>query len=282
MNEESLKLQELAKKLLPEITTDENVEAVSIVGSVAYGMSDSASDIDLLILFNKLTDEKIEQIKKFWTPRKPIYVIGGKEAGFITVGRFVDKVKIDFGHLRRNYYDEIIENVCVKGKTDLEQQAALFGLLNSTVLFGENYIEQFRKKIRNYPDKLQTAMLKTFCHFTPKCVYDKMIVDRNDKLFFYESALRDLNNVIAVLFSLNKIYHPGKAKGIGWILEKQFKIKPKNLEQKIDLVLTSSLKKGTKVLFELINETMDLVSEIRPNFDLSFTKSRMNLVLRES
>lgn len=282
MNEESLKLQELAKNLLPEITADENVEAVSIVGSVAYGISDSASDIDLLILFEKLPDEKIEQIKKYWTLRKPIYVIGGKEAGFVTVGRFVDKIKIDFGHLRRNYYEEIIENVCVKAETDLGQQAALFGLLNSTVLFGENYIEQFRKKVKVYPEKLQTAMLKTFCHFTPKCVYDKMIVDRNDKLFFYEMALKDLNNVIAILFSLNKIYHPGKFKGIEWILEKQFKIKPQKFEEKIDLVLTSNLKKGTKVLFDLIGETLELVSEVCPKFDLGFTKSRMDLVLRES
>lgn len=282
MQNNNLLLQSLAqreiKRLLAE---DSNIESISIVGSVAYGLTDSYSDIDLLILYKDISDAQYETWRKAAEPLNPVYIIGGKENDFLTVGRFVEGIKIDFGRIKVSKFQESIDAVVKKHDIDLNHQAVLFGINNSEVAYDKGTIAAWRKQIEVYPEALIPKTLQTSLTFTPKLVYEGMGAYRNDSLFVYECLVEDLKKMLQTLFCLNRVYHPGKAKGLNWIVEQQLPIQPTDFLQRMTALLNDKESEGVAEMLQLIVEVYDLVAKEMPDFDLSAFRKRFEVKLRK-
>jgi len=266
-----------AERLLAE---DTDIESISIVGSVAYGLTDQYSDIDLLILYKEIPDQKYEQWRKTAQGLNPVYIIGGKEHDFLTVGRFVEGIKIDFGRIKVAKFQDSLDAVMKEHQTDLEHQAVLFGINNSEVFYDKGTIEAWRKQIEVYPEALIHKTLQSSLSFTPKSVYEGMGVYRNDALFIYECLVEDLKKMLQTLFCLNRIYHPGKAKGLNWIIEEQLAVQPHNFLQRMLDLLNQKQQKGVEEVLQLIAEMYDLVGRERPDFNMEAMLKRFEVKLR--
>ncbi len=266
-----------AEKLLAR---DPGIEAISIVGSVAYGLTDEYSDIDLLILYKDIPDQKYEKWRETAQGLQPIYVIGGKEHDFLTVGRFVEGIKIDFGRIKVAKFQDSIDAVVKDHKTDLEHQAVLFGINNSEVFYDKGTVATWRKEIEVYPEELIPKTLQSSLTFTPKSVYEGMGLYRNDALFVYECLVEDLKKILQTLFCLNRIYHPGKAKGLNWIIEEQLLIQPHNFLERMLELLNHKQEKGVEEMLQLIVEVYELVQREMPEFNIEAMLKRFEVKLR--
>ncbi|MEZ4883504.1 MAG: DUF4037 domain-containing protein [Chitinophagales bacterium] len=267
-----------AKRLLVE---DSAIQSISIVGSVAYELTDQYSDIDLLILYNDISDEQYELWRKDAEYLNPVYVIGGKEHDFMTVGRYVEGIKIDFGRIKADKFQQSVDAVIKNNDIELSHQAVLFGINNSEVFYDKGIVADWRKQIEVYPEALIFKTLQTSLTFTPKSVYEGMGVYRNDSLFIYECLVEDLKKMLQTIFCLNRVYHPGKAKGLNWIIEQQLPIQPTDFLQRMQSLLNSKEAEGVAEMLRLIAEVYELVGRERPDFDLTAFWKRFEVKLRE-
>lgn len=267
-----------AKRLLKE---DSNIKAISIVGSVAYGLTDQYSDIDLMLIYENIEEEQYTEWKERAKGQNPMYVIGGKEYDFLTVGRFVEGIKIDFARIQASKFQVSVDAVVKEHTIDLEHQAVLFGINNSEVLHDEGIISHWREQIREYPEALIAKTLQTSLTFTPKSVYEGMGVFRKDSLFIYECLLEDLKKILQTLFCLNRVYHPGKAKGLNWIIEQQLKIQPNDFLRRMTDLLNNKEELAVREILQLIEEVYLLVAHEAPYFDYSNMLKRFQVKLRQ-
>lgn len=274
-------LQSLAQREINRLLAeDSNIESISIVGSVAYNLTDRYSDIDLLILYKEISDSQYDAWRKIAEPLNPVYIIGGKEHDFLTVGRFVEGIKIDFGRIKASKFQESVDAVVNDHSTDLNHQAVLFGINNSTLVYDKGTIAAWRKQIETYPEALIPKTLQSSLTFTPKSVYEGMGVYRNDSLFIYECLVEDLKKMLQTLFCLNRVYHPGKAKGLNWIIEQQLPIQPTDFLQRMTRLLNVKETEGVAEMLQLIVEIYDLVAKEVPDFDLMAFWKRFEVKLR--
>ncbi len=65
-----------------------------------------------------------------------------------------------------------------------------------------------------------TKMVEKHLRFTPRWVLEKMGADRDERLFLAEELLNNQKNLLGVFYGLNKLYHPGKVKGVAWAISK--------------------------------------------------------------
>lgn len=277
-------LQSLADREIKRLLAEDSnslIESISIVGSLAYNLTDRYSDIDLLILYKEITDAQYEKWRKEAEPLQPVYIIGGKEHDFLTIGRFVEGIKIDFGRIKASKFQESVDEVVKNHNTDLNHQAVLFGINNSTVAYDRGTVANWRKQIEVYPEALIPKTLQSSLTFTPESVYEGMGVYRNDSLFIYECLVEDLKKMLQTLFCLNRVYHPGKAKGLNWIIEQQLPIQPTDFLQRMTALLNEKEAKSVEIMLQLIVETYDLVAREMPTFDLTAFWKRFEVKLRK-
>ncbi len=267
-----------AERLLEE---DSNIQAISIVGSVAYGLTDEYSDIDLMLMYEDIEEEQYSEWKAKAKGQNPVYVIGGKEYDFLTVGRFVEGIKIDFARIKAAKFQASVDAVMQEHKVDLEHQAVLFGINNSEVVHDKGIVSHWREQIQQYPEALIAKTLQTSLTFTPKSVYEGMGVFREDSLFIYECLVEDLKKILQTLFCLNRVYHPGKAKGLNWVIEEQLKVQPTNFLNRMTSLLNDREAKGVEEMLKLIEETYFLVAHEAPMFDYSNILKRFHMKLRQ-
>ena len=271
----------LAESYSFQFREDKNVLAITVVGSAAYGLCDAASDLDLMIQYRSISDEKYALLRAEGEKHKPLYIIGGPEYDFITIGRFVETgAKVDFAHIVADKFQQSINAVIKNNDPSPDHQAVLFGINNSLVLYDTGLISSWRRQIATYPNGLKTATLKQSLHFTPRSVYFEMGVNRKDELFVKEAILQDLGKVLQTLFCLNEVYNPGKLKGLGWIIDKQLPLKPDNFSKRMHATLNSPAQQAATEMLSLINDTISLVEQQLPNYDCSAARKRMDLVLR--
>ena len=87
--------------------------------------------------------------------------------------------------------------------------------------------------------------------------------------------------MLQTLFCLNRIYHPGKAKGLNWIIEQQLKVQPNDFLSRMIQMLNNKEFEGVAEMLRLIEEVYFLVAHEVPNFDYSAMLKRFHVKLRQ-
>jgi predicted nucleotidyltransferase len=278
---ENRRLLRIAEECAEQYRDQPHVISILLTGSVAYGKADHASDIDLLVIYEELDAAAYKQIRKEAEGQDSIFILGGREAGFITVSNFVKGIKCDVVHLPQSKIEATIEAVKVNIDSDENLQSMLFGLTYAKVLHGAENIKPLQQKVKKYPKRLATSILNKSLQFTPKWVYYNMVLPREDMPFLYECILDDLRRVYRIICALNNIYHPGKLKGIDVLIRDRIRIAPLNMAVRIDELFDVHPEKSVDLLYHLIDETIVLVREHQPGIDLKPVLERLELVLRK-
>ena len=123
---------------------------------------------------------------------------------------------------------------------------------------------------------MQNAVVSQHLKFHPKWVLEKMGYERNDILFINETLLADINNMVGILCGINKLFLPGKLKGIDHTIEKM-KIKPANFMERYKNVFKLHGKAATDEIYKLIDETIQLVDIHMPEVSTERTKKIRNM-----
>src|SRR5260221_11366188 len=228
MNDYSNIRFELAKKNFLRFKNPDLL-AASLTGSAAKGYADDFSDIDVILIYkNPVSSNEFELIVKEAKESGGDLYHGTPEAGF-AVYYYIDGIKCDFGFgysaETQKLFDESIEES--DEPVDTVKHLQISGFIDGIILYDENWLIPLIEKVKIMPESVKQKLVKHHLKFLPKWVFEKMAIEREDILFYYETILEVFGNMIGILCGLNSFYHPGKIKGAEFTIEKM-KIKPFN------------------------------------------------------
>ena len=261
----------IAYEIAPLFTASPNIEACFVFGSVALGISDQYSDLELAFIWTQLpsagelkaissdigvSDWQIEpygEAKHAWLEQ--FYLLG---------------MKVEAGHWAHNTMNDIVTQVVER--YDVSQQGLLFEnqtvvshLQHGVSLYGENIVQRWQTQIEQYPEQLAVAMVQKHLKFRS---FDgqRILTQRHELPMLYENACSFVRWILNILFAVNRIYHPGYKWTRHWT--EVMTIKPPQLFTRIESIFQSDATSGTEELGHLIEETLDLIQEHMPDIDL--------------
>jgi hypothetical protein len=278
MNQLSKQRLKLSKKNLG-LFKKQGLVAAMVTGSIAKGYGDDNSDIDTVLYYEEpFSKHEFDKIVKDAHSSGGDLFHGTPEEGF-AVFYYVDGVKCDFGIGKHTEQEELITEMLTKPEIDLTKHLMISGFVDGFTLLGDTWVEKWKNKAREYPEKLRVMMVNHFKKFHPVWVIEKMAIERNDNLFFSESIVEMIGNMIGILCGINRMYHPGKLKGLEWTID-QMKIKPKNFYSRYNEVLLNR-ENAVENVYCLVREILDLIDKHLPEVSTDRNRKLLDQKLRK-
>ena len=231
MNKYSRLYAEKAIRLTKEFRKDRNVKAIILTGSSGLNIADKYSDLDVVIYFTGNIPKSF-----FLNEKRDAISRGGNilddftKHGF-AVYKFIEEGKCDFAFDTVSRFENIVRNVFIHFSTNETELQKINGFLNSTPLYGNKWVESWKKKLINYPMGLSEMVIRhNMGFFHNLWEVEHLAIGRKDDFFFYELMTKSLKRVINILCGINRIYLPGKMKHIMQTVN-EMKIKPVGLKK---------------------------------------------------
>ncbi|NOS84451.1 MAG: hypothetical protein HOP31_04845 [Ignavibacteria bacterium] len=258
-----------------------DIRAVAVTGSIAKGYGDDNSDIDTIVILNKnMTQGEFDKIIEDAKASGGDFYHGSPEEGF-AVYYYIDGVRCDFGFGHYSETETLINEMLEKPEVDLVKHLMISGLIDGYILKDSNWLAPLIKKAEDgYPKELQVMLVNHFKKFHPEWAIEKMTIGRGDILYYYESLVEMIGNIIGILCGLNKFYHPGKLKGVEHTIKKM-QIKPKDFIKRYNFILSAEKYEAIKELFLVVRETFDLIDEHLPEVSTARSRDTLVMVLRK-
>lgn len=279
MNEISKQRIELAKRNL-DMFSSLSIKGAIVTGSVAKGYADDNSDIDTLINVDKpLSQAEFDKIVEDAKASGGDLYHGTPEEGF-AVYYYIDGIKCDFGIGNYKLTENLITEMLEKPYVDLMKHLQIAGFIDGFDLSGNEWISKWRNKALDFPEGLDVMMVNHFKKFHPEWVMQKMAVERGDNLFYHESLIEVIGNILGIMCGLNKTYHPGKLKGIEFTIN-NMKIKPRDLINRYNKIFSIEKSLAVSELYILVRETLDLIDGHLPAVSTERSRKLLEMELRK-
>lgn len=173
MTEKSKRCQELAKRVLSVYASWPGVRATTIGGSVARGVSDPCSDVDLFVFCESLPSEEAsreaaillggnwwqQQIRANGSARRDLF-------GF-------EDERLDVEHVLIGRVESELDRVLVNHEWTKQQFVG--GFYDCIPVTGHVVANGWIDRVRAYPDGLQTAMIEQHLIIYPLWIHMNII-----------------------------------------------------------------------------------------------------------
>lgn len=240
------------------------VRAVLLSGSVARGLADRYSDIELLVVWADPPGDAARQ--------DAVAAGGGK---LLTAYEYDDEnaewsddvlhsgVEIQVSHRTAAAVDQWITEVTAGFDPDLTKQDLIALIRAGVPLTGAALIERWRRQTEDYPAPLGDAMIRAHLDFRSAWQRRKLL-DRQDLIPLYADLVDTARNVVLVLLGLNRTYFPHL--GFKWIpaLAADLAEAPPALADRLAAFFTAAPAEAVRTADALIEETLELVAARRP------------------
>jgi len=271
---------EFAKELVRYYTPQEHIKMIVLGGSPAENRSDSYSDLDIVLYWDKVNVPWLEEIPlKELRCRRELFRETVKDGAYLE-SYYFDSLKADLAHLTMNVWEELTDDVIKRYDTDPAKHETIGGFLTSVPLQDTNLFEQWKERLSVYPDELAHKVVKKYAVFYHRGVLQHQGLDRDDILFFYHGLCRMLKNLLGVLAGLNKVYlSPNEPRWTEFHLSRM-PIRPEHAWERMKSVFEVDRSKAAEILEGLIDDVFDLVREHMPSVDVSTSRHRFNLTVK--
>lgn len=261
---------ELAQRMADIFAQHPHAKAMALTGSVAMGVADDVSDVDMAVYYAPAppTRVELEEVRQRLGGTDWIFFLGDPEEGGCAVSFAVEGVKCDFAHASITRWEANMDEVMTLHDADSPMQKALAGILDAVPLFGEAYIARWQERAARYPDALAEAMVRKHLKFYPPWVTERMTYTRGDLLFLYEIFAEAGKNILGILMGLNRRYHWGEYKHTDTLIA-GLNIAPVQLFERLQRVLRDEPERAARELHTLIEDVLALVQEHLPHLDIT-------------
>lgn len=258
---ESLRLSQIAKRVAMAHVPI-GLTAAYLTGSVAEGIADEHSDIDMGLFFDELPSEiELVRVRRELDPNPPKWILGSYDEGEFAVSIRMDDVEVQYGisptSMQDRYVEELLEGKYLKGP---EQKIAM-GTLFAIPLHGEEIVEGWRRKFRSYPDELADKMIAA--HRPARNIaelYEK-IEDRDCELWQRRELVDLAYNICGMLAGLNRKWHADfQFKRLRRFCD-DLEIAPDELAKHIETMVNAPIPLAVVVGQSLLDETLALISK---------------------
>ena len=264
------KRRALAKIVAPEYAANPKVAGVLLAGSVARGLADGFSDIEIDIFWHAPpTDADLSApIERAGWPILYRHVDENEWAdGFLIGG-----VKVDTSQFLVSTIDRWLDDALVRADTEPEYQVRITAIQHGQPLYGAELIERWRAQTAEYPAVLARAMVAQYLDFRSRELME-MLAARDDVLLLHQDLVAVEQQILSVLMGVNRVYAPHPYhKWLDWEIG-QLKIAPPNLNRRLRQVLRAEPRAAVDQLYQLVEETIALVELHLPDFDTSAARA---------
>lgn len=243
---------------------DPNIRGIALTGSVAHGRCDAVSDLDIILyLRGPVSEETFERlVREAKESGGDLY--GGNAAEGFALWKVVDGIKVDHGYDRASDMEARLTRVLDENDLDLDTQLMIDGIRTGIVLHDpDGLIAGWIARVNEYPDTLAHTMIGKFLAQRPAWVWRRMIADRGEIMMWREEALELTKRLLAVLYALNRRWHPGKLKGVDRA-DLSFDVTPPVLRGRIEQLFTTDLHDAVRVAEALTEDVFALVERHEP------------------
>jgi hypothetical protein len=241
------------------------VRAVVLAGSVARGIADRYSDIELMVFWDGPPEEPLRR--------------RAAEAGGGTVAAchgydpdndewaddvLVSGVEVQVSHRTVAGTERWLADVLDRADPDLVKQDLIALIEHGVALSGAELVQAWQRRVAHYPAPLALAMVRAHLDFGSAWQRRKL-ADRGELLPLYDDLTATVRNVLLVLLGLNRVYFPHL--GFKWMhrLATRLPVAPADLASRLDAVLTAPPETAVPVADALITETLTLVAAHLPD-----------------
>lgn len=260
------KLLAIARRVSEACVSEADAHAVALTGSVALGLADGASDIDLVVFHGALPAQAaLDAARAAVGGSLRLYASVGDGSRF-KEGYFVHGVRCDLGHITVAAFEADMALVLDSHSADAHAQSRLAGILDSLPLHGADLVAGFQARAACYPDALARATVAKHLRFPPFWTLTETGAGRGELLHLYAAMVEAETNILGALCGLNWVYLPGEFKHLGRLAASLTRAPP-DLAPRLRSVLRQEPAVAAEELGALIRETFALVGRHMPEID---------------
>lgn len=251
--------------------------AAMLSGSVAKGLADFDSDLDLMLYYEaELPDEEsLARIRVANGAKERTWVLGERASGSFAEAYPVDGVEVQIVHSTVAAWQAEMDQVLVGLDCESPLQKALEGTLAGRAVFGEEIIEAWQRRAADYPPALAEAMVKKHLAFFPMWGLETQFRTRDATIWYHASLAECAHHVVGILAGLNRLYFTTfQSKRMGRLVA-AMKIAPEALGPRLDALFAKDMSEALPALERLVTETVELVERHMPSADTSAVRRRL-------
>jgi hypothetical protein len=260
----------LAEIVAPAYAANPKVAGVLLAGSVARGIADQFSDIEIDVFWHTPpTDEdRAAPIERSgWEP-----VYRHVDENEWADGFLIEGVKVDTSQFLVSTIDRWLDDATIRADIEPEYQVRITAIQHGRPLHGAELIERWRARVAEYPAALAHAMLAEYCAFRPRYILE-MLAARDDVLLLHQDLVAAEQMILSVLMGVNRMYAPHPFhKWLDWEIA-QLAIAPPDLNRRLRQILRAEPCAAVDQLAQLIEETFGLIERHLPSFDTSAARA---------
>lgn len=265
----------LAAAMAPRYAANANVAAVLLAGSVARGLADARSDIEVDVYWHRPPAD---------AERRAVVDDAGWEWVYAEAdenewadGVRLRGVKVDVSQFTTATIEGYLDALR-SGDTEPELQVRATALLDGRTLAGSEVIEAWRDRLAPYPEALRVAMLQQGLPPRPAERLE-MLRERDDPVLLTRDLLEGVHGLLDALFAVNGAYVPHPYHK--WLTFEcaRLVVAPADLEARIRAVLAAPMS-GVREFVSLVEETFDLVEQHVPAYDVAAARAEFGSALR--
>lgn len=285
MTPESTYLLDMATTIAHPYTQLPTIQSAMVTGSVAKGIADRYSDIDMTMYYaDELpSEDELHTIREGLGGSERRWVIGDHAQGSFAEAYELNGIEVQIGHTTIAMWEERIADVLERLDVESSLQKAMEGTLACKALYGEAYIEGWKQQLTVYPPALTATMLKKYLQFFPLWGLDHHFATRDATIWFYQAMTEAAHNIVGVLAGLNQLYFTTfQFKRMRRFLG-QMEIKPQDSSSaepveaadRLEQLFTLPRQEAALALESLVTDTIALVEQHHPTFDTTVAKRRI-------
>jgi hypothetical protein len=275
ITEASAYLRELAKRSAQVYATLPTCRAIMLTGSAAEGISDYASDLDIILYYDELPSEETLLAaleKNGGSNRRPL---GERTETDFGEQYTIRGVECQFGHTTIASWEAGVASVFQELDVKTPMQKALGGMQDAIPLHGEALIRKWQAELREYPDTLRDAMVQQHLAFFPLWGLHERIEPRDATIWVHQVLVENAQNLLALLAGLNRLYFSTfQFKRMQRFVNKM-EIAPANFAERLEAVFHTGAADASQKLEGLVDETLALVAQHMPHIDITRAHSRI-------
>ena len=266
INEASKWRIELARELSVCYAAHPEVQMICLGGSPTRGISDAYSDLDIVVYWSEMDEE--------WIKAEPLrQAIGLERTEMMSMGPgsfiesyHLDGLKVDFGHGSLETWGQWTTALLDDLNADPGLIGMVGGFLNSVPFHGEELCNEWKYRLREYPDDLVREVIKRNIGFYVRGYLVHQCLERGDFLAYQDGMCTMLKRLVSLVAALNRRYY--SAAEPRWIDYELgcMKIRPEKLtSENIRWMLENPGQKAEDLLYELMDDILSLIQEQFPD-----------------
>jgi hypothetical protein len=238
--------------------------AILLTGSVAEGLADESSDIDMIVYHDELPSaEQLDRAAR---------QIGPTSRDRPTYGESfrVDGVECEVGHFLVGETERRMGTVLVDLEVDTLVHKGLMGIVAGRALHGESLIEAWQARCAAFPEGLRRAMAEHYIKQQFAFWYiEGYWATRDARLWLHKVLVETGFNILGILAGVNRLYFSTfQFKRLQRFVD-QMQVAPVHLAQRLDHVYLASEAEATREAEQLMRETLEIAQQHLPGLDTS-------------